>query len=525
VNAAGGQPDHRRGTPLLIALAQGLSVGGVMTWAVRLANGLAARGRGAMLLLHPEPPGQIPVEVEFHPGVMVSRPAGLPHFGERTGDLSPYIPHYLGAVRRLAAEFGGPVAVAPTMHGDCFGAAAAVCQAEPDLVRVIGWQQSDIEYDARVLARYEPMISRFVGVSDRIEATLRSRLGGRGADIRNIPYGVEIGAEPTGRDRARGAPLRLIYTGRLEHQQKRVLALIHMSDELKRLGVAHELRVVGDGPAAAEFDALAASRPSIRRTAPVVPREVARLLAESDAFVLPSRYEGLSVSMLEAMAAGCVPVLARTESGAMQAIEPGYNGEIAATSPEADERSAGLAMAAAVARCASRDLPAMSRAAWRTAQERFSIEGHVEMVAALLDEAGRGPARAWPADRSCAFTAAAGVVSADGSGSVPADGAARLAALLASLAGRRVVIHGTGQHTIQLGPVLAQSPATIVGFCDDDRQRCGQMLWGWPIVPPVEAAGTGATDVVIGSWMHQEALWARRGVYESQGLRVHRIYG
>lgn len=506
--------------PLVIPLGLGLGVGGVNTWAVRLASGLAARGRGAMLLLHPEPAGSARLEVDLHPGVRVARVPGS--FGERPGDLSGFIPHYLSALREMAERWGGPVAVAPTMHGDCFGVAAAISMTDPGLLRVIGWQHSDIEYDARVLARYEAVISTFVAVSDRIEGTLRGRMPARTGDIRNVPYGVEVGELPV-RPGRRGGGLRLIYTGRLEHHQKRVLTLIRMMEELDRQGTGHGLTVVGDGPASQEFEAAAAASPArdrIKRLGAVAPAEVRRMLAEADAFVLPSRYEGLSVSMLEAMAAGCVPVVARTESGALQAIEAGYNGEIASVSPDEDERAAGPAMAAAVEKLAGRDLGAMSAAAWRTARERYSVEAHVDRVAALLDAAAAGPDRPWPADRACAFSGG----SEGGSGSVPADGAARLAALLKSLAGRRVAIHGTGQHTIQLGAVLAASPAHIVGFCDDDRARCGQRLWGWPIVAPSAVSELGATDVVIGSWMHQDAVWARRGVYEERGVRAHRIY-
>ena len=94
-----------------------------------------------------------------------------------------------------------------------------------------------------------------------------------------------------------------------------------------------------------------------------------------------------------------------------------------------------------------------------------------------------------------------------------------------ALAGRRVLIHGAGQHTLQLAGVLAESPAHIVGFTDDDDAKAGTTLWGLPVHAPREAAATGATDVVISTWMHERAVWSRRAVYEGGGLRVHRVYG
>ena len=50
-----------------------------------------------------------------------------------------------------------------------------------------------------------------------------------------------------------------------------------------------------------------------------------RAFAESDIFLLPSRYEGLPVAMLEAMAAGCVPVVSEIGSIGL-VVKNGVNG-------------------------------------------------------------------------------------------------------------------------------------------------------------------------------------------------------
>ncbi len=51
-----------------------------------------------------------------------------------------------------------------------------------------------------------------------------------------------------------------------------------------------------------------------------------RLLAESEVFVLPSGFEGLPVSLLEAMSTGCVPIVTAIRSGVPEVIRHGENG-------------------------------------------------------------------------------------------------------------------------------------------------------------------------------------------------------
>ncbi len=513
--------------PFLIALPQGLNVSGVTTWAVRLSSALAARGRAVGLIIHPTL--SAPVEAAIDPRVRLFRVHNVPPIDRCAGDIAPYIPHYRAAVRALGGagqpERGpcAPVVLAPNLHGDIYAIAAALSLADPESIRTLGWQHSDIEYDTRLLAHYEPILHSFVAVSDAIEERLRAALRVREDDIANIPYGVPI-PPPSARSAHASppAPLRLIYTGRLQHEQKRILALVHLSDALSARGIDHLLTIVGDGPARAELERAASDRRGrLRLLAAASPEAVGALLLEHDYFILPSRYEGLSISMLEAMGAGCIPILARTRSGAAQAVESGSNGILADADPDADERTTGAALADALQRALAKDPAALSASAQGTIVGRYSLDLHAERVGKLIDRAAASPARAWPATRPCAFSAPA---AAAGSGSVPPEGARLLSQLLERLAGRIVLIHGVGQHTLQLASILAEAPCRIVAFADDNPEHQGRMLWNWPIIRPADALATSATDVVISSWMHQEAIHSRRDIYERQGLRTHRIY-
>lgn len=515
--------------PLLISLPRGMLVSGITTWAVRLANALSAAGRGVGLIVHQASAGHEAVCPIIHPGVRVFDCTGLPDLDEAAGDLSPFMPAYAHAVRTLAGAARRPVVLSPNHLGDCYGIAAALCLSDPGLVRVVGYEHLLVPYDTHVLAHYEPVIARFVGVSDAIVRTLRETLPERVGDVRSIPYGVSVPEAPATRpvlEPGSGRALRLIYTGRMEHDQKRVGALLELSRAMSTRGISHRITLLGDGPAAAEIDEtcreLDGGR-SVVRLAPVGPDQVARLLDEHDVFVLASRAEGLSVSLLEAMARGCVPVVTRTPSGTAQAITTGENGVIVDAPIDADDATVGRLLCTGVERALGIGLPALSIAAWATVKQRFSLEASVALTEQLIEECAATPARAWPSDRPVAFTSGSGGGSA-GSGAVPPDGAARLRDLLLRLAGRSIVIHGTGRHTLELAGVLARSPARVLAFTDDDPKRQGQVLWNWPVLAPAEAGKTGATDVVVSSWMNQEAIWERRVVYERQGLAVHRVY-
>ncbi|MCE7974544.1 MAG: glycosyltransferase [Leptolyngbya sp. PLA1] len=501
--------------PMLIALPGGLIAGGVATWAVRLANGLAGRGRDVGLIVHARTGEHAPLRLAVDPRVRLTDLTGFSPLERAEGRLPELLDAYEHAARELAPR--GPVVLCPSQHGDCFGLAAGLTQRRAD-VRVLGWLHNDLPYEYHVQARYECAISKFAGVSERLASGLRSMLPAREADIVRLTHGVDVPDLPV-RPMCDGRPLRLVYAGRLDEPQKRVSALLEMSRVLDSQGVRHELVLVGDGPAAARVRACASALPSVTVLPPLVNERVLALFGAADMTVLASRHEGLSLSVLEAISRGCVPVITRTDSGAAELVEDGVSGVLVDASVDADDACVGSAMASGVRRAAA-DLGALSRGAHARARSSFSTRVQLDAVESLVDSAPSWPARAWPRARDWAFSGGGG----GASGAVPEDGPARLARVLGALSGQAVVVHGTGRHTIEMEEVFRAAPCRIVAFADDDPARQGGTLWGVPVRSAEAAAASGATDVVISSAINQQQIWRRRGVYERAGLRVHRLY-
>jgi len=555
------------GPPILIALPSGLVTSGVVAWAVRLVNAFANQGRLAGLILHTPSKGYAPLDVALHYNVRVHDLSDLPPLDSVNGDLTPFIPRYRDALHDLALASGNPVALSPNLLGDCYGIAAAISMVEPEIVRILGWGHVDLPYEATILKHYEPCIARFAGCSHALVERLAASLPHRRHHLAHLPYGVTIPAS-TQREPYQGQrPLRLIYSGRIEQDVKRVGALLCLSDELARRGVAHELTLLGDGPAAPEIDRACAARRSITRLPAVSSERVHAILSQQDIFVMASRVEGLSISLLESLACGCVPVITRTRSGSAEAITDGVDGRLidwegqlsaTSTSPLGDTHAQharlGELLADGVCDAVSRNLATLSRNAIAKAKANFTHEAHVARTMAIVDEVASEAPRAWPAHRPSAFTSPIAAGAHHGtaaattptptfapSGTVPAHAAERLRHTLSTLAGRRIIIHGTGRHTLELAHVLANYIAptsgpnanapTIVAFTDDDPTRHGSSILGLPVIAPHEAhtftaaAGeTSPSDVVISSFINQDDIWQRRGIYESKGLSVHRLY-
>jgi glycosyltransferase involved in cell wall biosynthesis len=108
----------------------------------------------------------------------------------------------------------------------------------------------------------------------------------------------------------------VLFLGQLE-QRKDPLVAVAAAREVHRRGVPIVLLLAGDGPLAdrvAEWSAEDFARPLGFRT------DVQRLLAASDLFLMPSRHEGLSFAVLEAMGQG-LPTVVSDGPGNPEAID------------------------------------------------------------------------------------------------------------------------------------------------------------------------------------------------------------
>ena len=146
-----------------------------------------------------------------------------------------------------------------------------------------------------------------VGVSPRVRNDLVGRHGFGPSRTFAVPNAVDLRAASS-LPRVPGGPLRLIYLGRIEDAAKGVFQLPRILDGLDP--AAATLTIAGDGP---DLPALRARCSRLGSRAGFVgkiqPEQVPGLLAAHDVLIMPSRFEGFGLTLVEAMAAGCVPVV------------------------------------------------------------------------------------------------------------------------------------------------------------------------------------------------------------------------
>lgn len=168
-------------------------------------------------------------------------------------------------------------------------------------------------------------------------------------------------------------PARLVFVGRLRPQK----GLDTLLPALAQLQTAYpdyrwQLVIFGEGPAREQYETLTAELGIAGQVqfAGYVP-DLLKRLAGSDIFVLPSRAEGMSNALLEAMAAG-LPCIATEISGNTDLIQDGLNGLL--VRPDEAE-----ALTTALAKLL--DSPALRERLGRQARETVCQKYSIEAVA------------------------------------------------------------------------------------------------------------------------------------------------
>ena len=236
-------------------------------------------------------------------------------------------------------------------------------------------------------ARMVP-VDKILAVSDdaRDEMLALGRL--RASDVSTLPNGIDTSVFNTNNDAAglreelglaQDAPVFGIVA-RLSPEKMHQTLLEAFAKLLQTIPSAR-LLIIGDGPIRSELES---SAETLGVMGPAVflgeRKDVPRLLKAFDVFVLASRLEGLSLTLLEAAATG-LPIVATDVGGNSEVVVDGKTGRIV---PSGD--AAALADAMAEVAADLRRAREMGRAGRQRIEDYYSLTAMVRQYETVYDE-------------------------------------------------------------------------------------------------------------------------------------------
>lgn len=179
-------------------------------------------------------------------------------------------------------------------------------------------------YSAAVSVR--DYVHATIGVSPRIAADLIKHYSFDVKTCLNIPNSIrdEFLSVKKGK-KGRGKPLEILFLARIEQQSKGVFDLPRLLRHLEGCDV--HLTIAGDGPDLGELKRRCqcfGDRVSFLGKVPY--EEVPQVMASAEVYVSTSRFEGFGISLVEAMAMGCVPISSRIRGVTDSIVKHGVTG-------------------------------------------------------------------------------------------------------------------------------------------------------------------------------------------------------
>lgn len=167
-------------------------------------------------------------------------------------------------------------------------------------------------YNIKLSIQFEPLIDEFICHSYFYYEVLLQLIPERRNDIHFISYGIPIIKNETNKREKKC--LNLVFIGRHD-KMKGVYDLFEINKILQEKNVPVKWLILGKGPETEKIKEQWKDEENATFYTAVSNEEIIQLCMEQDIMVFPTKFEGFPVAMVEAMSAGCVPVVSDLPGG------------------------------------------------------------------------------------------------------------------------------------------------------------------------------------------------------------------
>ena len=293
---------------ILIDMYEGIGWGGSELWATNLAVGLFNAGKEVLLIGGTE---QEPLEKKYESLIYrISEKDTISHM-----------------VNLIEAHL--PCVFINNFAGCAFMAAVIVKKKYPDAIKIISVVHSDNKslFDAHMML--QKYIDKIFCVSQSIINHMKQlyNFDNNRYFFKEQPISMDLEWQKKWN---KNFPLAIGYAGRVVRQAKRTDLLPNLIEKLEEQGINYLFQIAGEGECLekiADFIKENHLENKVQLLGRLPKSEMDSFWKRQDVFVNISEYEGTSLSMLEAMSYGCVPVVTDV-SGAGEFIVNDGNGYI-----------------------------------------------------------------------------------------------------------------------------------------------------------------------------------------------------
>lgn len=299
---------------ILFECKNGLELGGIQSWTFKFGNALIERGHRVRVLSKKATQNQ--AEGPLRECVDYLDIADVNNMTSADLDL---------VIKTILNEL--PCTLVTSFPDDILMAGYIIKCFYPDQIRIVSVIHGGMAYN---YDRYEilaPCVDLLVGVSVDIMEEMIAR-GVPEEKVRHILCPMECDKNIVHEYSKDEQPLKLAYGARLYKIQKRVDRLLDLIEQLEELEVNYRFDIAGDGPYKGEIEKFIRENKleeKVNLKGTVDRKDMNAFWREHDVFVSVSDFEGNSLSMLEALGNGTVPVVSEV-SGVKESVYNGYNG-------------------------------------------------------------------------------------------------------------------------------------------------------------------------------------------------------
>ena len=201
----------------------------------------------------------------------------------------------------------------------------------PSKIQVVSRCANAFDHGYRITLSGGKRIKAIVALTPRLQMDLVTKYKADPAITYLIPNGIDPFIYEKSSQEKRGLDdiLRIGFLGRIEHNQKGVMHLPNLVQELDYLDVPFHLYIAGKGVDKPKLEKALdewVAKGQVSFVGALGRDKVPKFLARIDAYIFPSHFEGCPNSLLESMMAGCVPLTWRIKGITDYIIKDGKTG-------------------------------------------------------------------------------------------------------------------------------------------------------------------------------------------------------